>query len=46
MDQAEWTREIGIDYASAVQAARDIVRESITRLDSVNLPGTVDCKHS
>ncbi len=46
LDQAEWRSEIGIDYASAIQAARDIVHDSITRLDSVNLRGTVGYKHS
>lgn len=34
---AEWRREMGADYANAIQAAREIVQETISRLDSVTL---------
>jgi hypothetical protein len=34
---AEWRNENGTDYAIAVEVARDIVQESITRLDPVSL---------
>jgi hypothetical protein len=34
---AEWRCENGTDYANVVEVAREIVQESIRRLDSVNL---------
>jgi hypothetical protein len=37
LKHAEWRCEDGTDYAIAVEVARDIVQESITRLDPVCL---------
>ena len=37
LKHAEWRCEDGTDYAIAVEVARDIVQESITRLDPVSL---------
>lgn len=37
LKHAEWRCEDGTDYANVVEVARDIVRESITRLDPVSL---------
>jgi hypothetical protein len=37
LKHAEWRCEEGTDYAIAVEVARDIVQESITRLDPVSL---------
>jgi hypothetical protein len=37
LTHAEWRCEDGTDYAIAVELARDIVQESITRLDPVSL---------
>ena len=37
LNHAEWRCEDGTDYANVVQLARDIVQESITRLDPVSL---------
>ena len=37
LKHADWRCEVGTDYAIAVEVARDIVQESITRLDPVNL---------
>ena len=34
---AEWRCERGTDYANVVEVAREIVQESIRRLDAVNL---------
>jgi hypothetical protein len=40
LKHAEWRCEDGTDYAIAVEVARDIVQESITRLDPVSLDGS------
>jgi hypothetical protein len=37
LKHAEWRCEDGTDYANVVEVARDIVQESITRLDPVSL---------
>jgi hypothetical protein len=37
LNYAEWRCENGTDYANVVEVAREIVQESIRRLDSVNL---------
>ena len=37
LKHAEWRCEDGTDYAIVVEVARDIVQESITRLDPVSL---------
>ena len=37
LKHAEWRCEDGTDYAIAVEVVRDIVQESITRLDPVSL---------
>src|SRR5688572_10990636 len=37
LKHAEWRCEDGTDYANVVEVARDIVQESITRLEPVSL---------
>jgi hypothetical protein len=36
LDHAEWRSETGTDYANVIQAVREMVQESIRRLDTVS----------
>lgn len=41
LNHAEWKCENGTDYANVVEIAREIVQESIIRLESINLHPSV-----